>query len=145
MTNAKEAATAVWRAFASRDPDAIRAVLTEDVRWMAPPRNATQVALGAAVDMLETREGIITFITKYFRRLFPDGAEFIPIKIVAEDDTVVFEQRMRATLIDGRMYDNVYCWLFEMEGERVREIREYMDTLAGQRMIFGDAPPRQIA
>jgi len=95
--------------------------------------------------MLETREGIITFITQYFRRLFPDGAEFIPMKVVAEGDTVVFEQRMRGTTVEGRAYDNAYCFIFEMEGERLREVREYMDTLAGQRMIFGDTPPRQIA
>ena len=31
-----------------------------------------------------------------------------------------------------------------MEGERVREIREYMDTLAGQRLIFGDATPHTL-
>jgi uncharacterized protein len=48
----KEAAAALWRAFASRDPETIRAMLTEDATWIAPERNATQVASGLAVDML---------------------------------------------------------------------------------------------
>ena len=45
-TSVKEAAAGVWRAFASRDPETIRAVLTEDARWISPADNATQVALG---------------------------------------------------------------------------------------------------
>ena len=145
MVDIKEAGFAVWRAFGSRDADAIRAVLTEDATWIAPAGNATQVALGLPPDMLETREGIIAFLTQHFRRLFPDGAAFSFTRVIAEGDVIVFEQRMRGTTLEGRPYDNAYCWVFELDGARVRVIREYMDTLGGQRMIFGDAPARRIA
>jgi uncharacterized protein len=140
----KEAAAAVWQAFASRNPDAIRNVLTDDVIWSAPLDNATQVALGLPGDVLETRDGIVTFVVDHFRRLFPDGAQFDFTKVVAEGDTVVFEQRMRATAINGRSYDNRYCWIFEMDGTRVRRIREYMDTHGGYRMLFGSESPRSL-
>ncbi|MGE0769116.1 MAG: nuclear transport factor 2 family protein [Hyphomicrobiaceae bacterium] len=143
MSSVKDAAFGVWKAFATREPDIIREVLTEDARWVAPPRNATQVALGLATDMLETREGIVTFLSKDFGRLFLSVSDMSFTKVIAEGQTVVFEQRLRATITEGREYDNRYCWVFEMDGKRVREIREYMDTLAGQRMIFGDAPARQ--
>jgi uncharacterized protein len=140
----KEAATGVWRAFASRDREKIRAVLTEDAIWIAPERNATQVALGLAGDMLESREGIVAFLVDHFRRLFPQGAQFEFTKVIAEGDTVVFEQRMMGPTINGRNYDNRYCWVFEMDGSRVRRIREYMDTFGGYRMIFGDETPRSL-
>jgi ketosteroid isomerase-like protein len=140
----KESAAGVWKAFASRNPETIRAVLTEDATWMAPQRNATQVALGLAADMLESREGIIAFLVDHFRRLFPQGAKFEFTKVIAEGDTVVFEQRMSAATINGRSYDNRYCWIFEMDGSRVRRIREYMDTFGGYRMIFGDETPRSL-
>src|SRR5216683_234393 len=90
----KESAAGVWKAFASRDPETIRAVLTGDATWIAPERNATQVALGLAVDMLESRDGIIAFLVDHFRKLFPQGAQFEFTKVIAEGDTVVFEQRM---------------------------------------------------
>ena len=140
----KEAAAAVWQAFASRDADVIRNALAEDIIWSAPPDNATQVALGLPVGMLETRDGIVAFVVDHFRRLFPDGAQFDFTKVVAEGDTVVFEQRMRATAVNGRSYDNRYCWIFEMDGTRVRRIREYMDTHAGYLMLFGEESPRTL-
>jgi ketosteroid isomerase-like protein len=143
-TSARDAAAQAWKAFASRDPEVIRAALTEDATWTAPARNATQVALGLPIDLLDSREGIILFLVSHFRKLFPHGAEFEFTKIIAEGDVVVFEQRMRATTINGRQYDNRYCWVFEMEGARVRRIREYMDTFGGYRMIFGDETPRSL-
>jgi uncharacterized protein len=105
----KETAAGVWKAFASRDPETIRAVLTEDATWIAPERNATQVALGLAADMLESREGINVFMVDHFRRLFPRGAQFEFTKVIAEGDTVVFERRVTASTINGRNYDNRYC------------------------------------
>jgi ketosteroid isomerase-like protein len=136
MTGAKDHAFAVWRAFGSRDPDQIRAVLTEDVVWLAPPHNATQIALGLPEDMLESREGIVEFVTHHFRKLFPEGATFDFTRVVCEEAVIVFEQRMTGKLVNGRTYDNRYCWVFEMRGERLARIHEYMDTAAGYRMIF---------
>ncbi|MFC3713223.1 nuclear transport factor 2 family protein [Sphingoaurantiacus capsulatus] len=138
MSDAKQAAMAVWAAFGSRDADQVRAVLTEDACWLAPRGNATQLALGMAPDALETREGIIDFLVSRFREAFPDGASFDFTNVIADGSTVVFEERMRGRTSTGRDYDNLYCWVFEMKGERVRRIREYMDTLAGYRMFFGD-------
>jgi len=144
MSDTKKAAFAVWSAFASRHADKIREVLTEDVKWLAPVGNATQVALGLPSDFLETREGIVAFLEQHFRRLFPEGAKFEFTNVVTEGSTVIFEQRMMARTVNGRPYDNRYCWIFEMDGTRVRRIREYMDTYGGHRMIFGDEEPRAL-
>jgi uncharacterized protein len=140
----KESAAGAWKAFASRDPETIRAVLTEDASWIAPQRNATQVALGLAVDMLESRDGIIAFLVDHVRKLFPQGVQSEFTKVIAEGNTVVFEQRMTGRTINGRSYDNRYCWIFEMNGSRVRRIREYMDTFGGYVMIFGEDAPRSL-
>ena len=145
MTEAKQAAIAAWQAFSSRDPDRIRAVLTEGAKWIAPPDNATQLMLGLDRDFTESREGIIAFLTKHFRRGFLDGAKFEFTKVIAEGDTVMFEQRMSGVACNQKFYDNRYCWVFEMEGGRVREMREYMDTYAGHRQIFGEERPRMLA
>jgi ketosteroid isomerase-like protein len=144
MSDTKKAAFAVWSAFASRDAHKIREVLTDDVKWLAPAGNATQVALGLPSDFLETREGIVAFVAQHFRRLFPEGAKFEFTNVVAEDSNVVFEQRMMATIVNRRPYDSRCCWIFEMVGTRVRRIREYMDTHGGHRMIFGDEAPRAL-
>jgi uncharacterized protein len=139
----KQAAMNVWKAFASRDVATIQSVLTEDVEWIAPKRNATAVALGVTDHMIG-QESISSFLTQDLRRLFSTGLEIEPISLTVDGDRVVFEQKQTAILANGRSYENSYVFIFEMVGARVRRIREYMDTYGGHQMVFGDASPTQI-
>ena len=139
----KQAAMRVWAAFGSRDVETIHGVLTDDVEWIAPKGNATAVALGVTDHMIG-KSAISSFLTQEVRRLFANGLRIDPISVTAEGDRVVFEQRQTAVLANGRSYDNTYVFIFEMAGDRVRRIREYMDTLGGNEMVFGDAAPGQI-
>jgi len=47
-------------------------------------------------------------------------------------------ERMRAALAGGKPYENDYCFVFTVAGDRIREVREYMDTRKGWRMVFGE-------
>ncbi|WP_271570927.1 nuclear transport factor 2 family protein [Bradyrhizobium sp. CCBAU 11386] len=58
--------------------------------------------------------------------------------IYADGDVVIVEERMRATLPGGKPYENDYCLVFAVAGDRIREVREYMDTRKGWRMVFGE-------
>lgn len=139
----KDAAMAAWRAFATRDARQIRAVLTDDAEWRAPVRNATAVALGVT-DHMVGAEAIARFIVDDYPRLFCNGMRVEPISLTAEGDRVVFEQRQSARLANGRDYVLDYVFIFEMQGARVRRIREYMDTKSGQDQVFGPEPAGRI-
>ena len=141
--DSKEAALAVWRAFATRDAERIRAVLTDDAEWRAPARNATAVALGVS-DHMVGADAIVQFILEDYPRLFSNGMRIEPISLTAEDERVVFEQRQSATLANGRDYALDYVFIFEMQGGRVRRIREYMDTKNGYDQVFGPMPAARI-
>ena len=56
----------------------------------------------------------------------------------AAGDVVIVEERMQATLFNGRHYDFDYCFVFELEDGLITVMREYMDTAKGFRMIFGE-------
>jgi ketosteroid isomerase-like protein len=144
MGKAKDAAVAVWQAFASGDADQIRRAFTEDGTWIAPPGNATAIASGATAEDIRTVDGIIGFITGAYLRLFPAEREVKFLRIVEDGDVAVFEQVFKARLANGRMYENRYCWVFETRDGKVSCMREYMDTHAGFGMIFGDEAPRRI-
>lgn len=143
--NAKEIVQALYAAYASGDPDRIRAALDPDVVWVAPAGNATQVALGfgdpddagppRGLNDLD-REGIVAFMAHDYPRFFADVV-FEPRSMVCEGDTVLTEHRMTATLPNGRPYVNDYCFAYEVAGGRVKAIREYMDTRGGWRQVFG--------
>lgn len=136
-------ARSVWQAFMSRSEASIHEVLTEDVEWIAPKANATAVALGVTEHMVG-RSAIAGFILNDFPRLFSNGMDIETVSVTAQDNRVVFEQRQTAILANGRTYDNVYVFIFEMEGVRVRRIREYMDTHGGYQMVFGENAPSKI-
>jgi len=139
----KETVLAAWAAFATRDPAKVAAQFTPDAEWIAPEGNATAIALDGPCHLTGPKQ-LATFITEWVPKLFKDvQIEFQ--RVLEAGDTVVIELRYKADLVNGRRYDNRYCFLFDVEDGRVRRVREHMDTLAGQKQIFGDDPPRKIA
>jgi uncharacterized protein len=145
MTSAtpKQVVFDAFAAFRSRDPDRIAAVFTPDAEWIAPADNATAVALGGPSE-LKGPQMLATFLSEWAPSIFKNvEVEFE--RVLEAGSTVVVEMRYRATVVNGRPYDNRYCFLFDVEDGRVRRVREHMDTLAGQKQIFGEDAPRKIA
>jgi uncharacterized protein len=128
-----------WKTFASRDTGRIAAVFAPGAEWIAPGGNATAVALDHTSHMVGADQ-IARFIAIEMHKLFGEvDVQFRGIH--ADGSTVMVEERMRATLPTGNAYDLDYCFVFELEGGLIKQVREYMDTMKGWRMVFGtDAP-----
>ncbi|WP_447727455.1 nuclear transport factor 2 family protein [Sphingomonas koreensis] len=135
---------AAWEAFASRDAVRIAACFDADAEWIAPPGNATAVALDYPDHMRGANE-IARFIAHEFDRLFVADVAIDFRTMAATGDLVVVEERMRASLVNGRSYDLAYCFVFVVAGGRIAQVREYMDTRSGWTQMFGDAPGRKLA
>jgi ketosteroid isomerase-like protein len=135
---AREVVQRAWRSFSTRDKDLIATVFTEDAEWLAPPGNATAVALGATHHMVG-REAIVHFLTVDFPRLFVADVTVDFRGFHADGDVVVVEETMLATLANGNAYRNDYCLIFELRDGLIHRVREYMDTAGGHRMVFGDS------
>jgi uncharacterized protein len=135
----KQAVMAAWEAFASRDFERIGAAFTIDAEWIAPKGNATARAMNYP-DHMVGRAEITHFISVEFGRLFSRDVSVSFKGFYADGNVVVVEERMRATLASGLPYDNDYCFVFELEGGKIRRVREYMDTAKGDRMIFAGPP-----
>lgn len=131
---AKEIVLNAWQTFRARDTDQIAALFTPDAEWIAPARNATAVALDHADHMIGP-EQIARFIASEMHRLFFD-IDITFRAVHADGDSVIVEERMRATLPGGKAYDNDYCFVFVVTGGRIKQVREYMDTRKGWHMIF---------
>ncbi|MCW4462638.1 nuclear transport factor 2 family protein [Sphingomonas sp. BT-65] len=142
MDNAAIVAAA-WEAFASRDADRIAACFAPEAEWIAPPGNATAVALDYPYHMRGAEE-IARFIATEFGRLFVADVVIDFRTMAAAGDLVTVEERMRATLVNGRSYDLPYCFVFVVAGGRITQVREYMDTRSGWRQMFGDEPGRKL-
>jgi uncharacterized protein len=125
---------AAWAAFASRDRDRIAAMFVSDAEWLAPKGNATAVALEGPDHM------IAAFIASEMRRLFLDVA--VDLRgFYADGPVVVVEAHLSAKLPNGGGYANDYCFVFECRDGCIARVREYMDTLSGQRQLFANGHP----
>jgi len=49
-------------------------------------------------------------------------------RFIAEGDHVVVECRGRATTKAGKAYHNAYCYICRLDGGRLTELTEYLDT-----------------
>ncbi|WP_406236806.1 nuclear transport factor 2 family protein [Nocardia sp. NBC_01009] len=78
------------------------------------------------------------FLTTEFPAVFVADRQVDFTAVTATDTTVVVETRMRATLMNGRPYDNDYCFIFELSDGRIHRVREYMDTQRAQEMFDGN-------
>ncbi len=58
----------------------------------------------------------------------PGGITVTIDSILAEGDRVVAQGRGSATTKAGKPYNNRYCWVFRIEGGKVKEVSEYLDT-----------------
>jgi hypothetical protein len=69
--------------------------------------------------------------------LYREGAlRITPTSMIAEGSTVAAEAESFATLTNGRVYNNHYHFLFEVTGDKVLRVREYMDTMHAWEVFF---------
>lgn len=127
-----------WKSFASHDPERIAAFFTQDAEWLAPEGNATAVALDAPSHMVG-RDAITRFLAHDFPRLFVRDVVVDFRGFYGDGDRVVVEETMSATLANGNVYANDYCFVFEVQDGLICRVREYMDTARGHRDVFGGA------
>ncbi|MFI6598187.1 nuclear transport factor 2 family protein [Nonomuraea sp. NPDC050536] len=125
-----------WRAFAGHDAAEIEPFFAEDAEWLAPPGNATAVALGGPSHLVG-RKVIVDFIAVDFLRMFVRDVAIDFHGMYAAGDRVIVEETMTATLANGNAYANDYCFVFELRDGRIHRVREYMDTARAHRMVFG--------
>jgi ketosteroid isomerase-like protein len=136
VTSSKDVVITAWKTFSSRDANRIAALFTDDAEWIAPKGNATAVALDHTDHMIGAPQ-IARFIAQDMHRMFSE-IDIAFRGVYADGDVVIVEETMRATLAGGKSYANDYCFVFTVAGDRIREVREYMDTRKGWRMVFAE-------
>ena len=69
--------------------------------------------------------------------IFVGGVETTFGAVTAEDDRVAVEAQTRGTLPDGRVYTNMYHYLFTFREGQVWRVKEYLDTQSAAEFFAG--------
>ncbi len=107
--------------------------MADDFRWTVVGHNA----------WAKTYAGKGAVITELFGTLqrHMDRVVTIPLRFIADEDFVVVEARGDNVTKSGAPYNNRYCFVFRLEGGKLKEVNEYMDTELVTE-VLGDPQPR---
>jgi uncharacterized protein (TIGR02246 family) len=111
----------VFDELAAGNGQAFMDALADDARW----------TVSGSSPWSGTYEGKQAIVSELMRPLFSQFAgqyRARAIRILAEDDVVVVEARGEVMTKAGTPYNQAYCYVFQLEDGRVRELTEYLDT-----------------
>lgn len=109
--------------FSNANVQAALYLLDESATWRAMGQTGC-LPMSGEMD----RQAIGALITNVNQSI-PAGLKLTPLAWTVEDNRVALEMESCGELTNGRIYNNRYHFLIELRDQRIRSIREYMDTL----------------
>lgn len=108
----------------------IAELFAPDARWLAPQS-------GPLGRLHEGREAVLALMAGGIGLY--DSTRPMEIErtaCLAGDELVYVEMTIRATTKGGAPYENHYVMVFQIRGDRIAEVREHVDSLYAQRLLF---------
>lgn len=118
-----------WNALLSGEAEKAFANMSDNVSWLVP--GTTPGVSGVK----RGKEEIGKFMSG-IGQVFPEGLKAEIRKSYADGDTVIVELTNRGKVSNGKFYENEYCFVFELEADKIRRIREYADTQKAKEILF---------
>jgi ketosteroid isomerase-like protein len=105
------------------DLEAVRDLLHEEATWKPQIRDVP----GAG--MHRGKKAIVDDFLRPIRAMFrPGDPKVIVDTLASKGNLVIAEARGIGKIADGRNYENLYAWAFDLKDGKIHAIREYMDS-----------------
>jgi ketosteroid isomerase-like protein len=115
-----------------RDRSLFIASLADDVTWVVTGQYSWSRTFTGKQSVLNDLHG-------HVRSLLVDRARTIAHRFIADGDHVVVEAKGNNLTKTGVRYDNDYCLVFRLADGKIREIREYCDSVLTEKAL-GEFP-----
>jgi ketosteroid isomerase-like protein len=123
---------------AVRDRSLFVASLADDVKWVVTGQYSWSRTFTGKEEILNDLHG-------YVRSRLVDRARTIAHRFIADGDHVVVEARGNNLTTSGARYDNDYCLVFRLADGKIREIREYCDSVLTEKALGPFPEPHRRA
>jgi ketosteroid isomerase-like protein len=123
---------------AVRDRSLFTASLADDAKWVVTGQYSWSRTFTG-------KQSILSDLHGHVRALLVERARTIAHRFIADGDHVVVEARGDNLTKAGVRYDNDYCLVFHLENGKIREVREYCDSVLTERALGPFPEPRQRA
>ena len=122
---------------AVRDRALFIATLADDATWTVTGQYSWSRTFKGKEEILNDLHG-------YVRSRLVDRTRTLAHRFIADGDYVVVEAKGDNLTKEGVRYDNDYCLVFRFVGGRIKEIREYCDSVLTERAL-GKFPESAVA
>jgi ketosteroid isomerase-like protein len=113
---------------AARDRALFIASLADDATWIVTGQYSWSRTFAGKDQILNDLHG-------HVRSRLLDRTRTLAHRFIADDDFVVVEAKGDNVTREGVRYDNDYCLVFRLEAGRIKEIREYCDSVLTERAL----------
>ena len=121
-TSGKNLISTFFRCFTDSDIEGVLDLLTDNVSWRMMGQHG-----GMPVSGTMDKEGVINLM-RSVRELVEGHLVMTPKEWTVEMPRIAAEVGSNAKLKNGRVYNNLYHYLFILKGDKIETIREYGDT-----------------
>ena len=89
------------------------------------------------------KQSILNDLHGHVRSLLAERARTVAHRFIADGDHVVVEAKGNNLTRTGPRYDNDYCLVFRLEDGKIKEIREYCDSVLTEKAL-GKFPKENV-
>jgi len=119
--NNKALMQSIYAALERGDGEPFGAAMAEDFTWIITGENAWS-------GTYRGRDAVRRDLLKPLYAQFAGEYRNRATRFIADGDLVVVECQGEVTTVRGEAYNNQYCLVFRIEGGKLKEMREYMDS-----------------
>jgi uncharacterized protein (TIGR02246 family) len=113
---------------AVRDRALFAASLADDAKWVVTGQYSWSRTFTG-------KEAIMNDLHGYVRTRLRDRTRTVAERFIADGDIVVVEAKGDNVTPEGVRYDNDYCLVFRLEDGKIKEIREYCDSVLTEKAL----------
>ena len=121
---------------AVREKSLFMATLADDASWTVTGQYSWSRTFTG-------KQSIMNDLHGHVRSRLVERGRTIAHRIIADGDIVVVEAKGNNLTKEGQRYDNDYCLVFRFEGGRIKEVREYCDSVLTEKAL-GPYPAAEL-
>ena len=113
--------------------------VAEDVNW-------TVMGTHPLAGTYHTKADFLAHTFARLNKLLKEGVILRVINLLVDGDTAVVELQSLSTALNGKPFNNRYCWIARFSNGTIVEVRAYLDSALVQRLIDeNERPPSKVS
>jgi uncharacterized protein len=113
---------------AVRDRELFVASLADDAKWVVTGQYSWSRTFSG-------KQSIMNDLHGHVRSRLAERTRTLAFRFIADEDCVAVEAKGDNVTREGVRYDNDYCLVFRLTGGKIKEIREYCDSVLTEKAL----------